>query len=63
MVDSCNSEITSFDFSSRQVAGEVDDNTNVESKTRSVVMYVINNIISTALTVPREDSYILEFCA
>ena len=28
----------------------VADNTNVESRTRSVVNYVINNIMSTALT-------------
>ena len=29
------------------------DNTNVESKNRSVVKYVINDIMSTALTVRR----------
>ena len=29
------------------------DNTNVESRTQSVVKYVINNIMSTVLTVRR----------
>ena len=41
----------------------MDDNTNVESKTRSLVKYVINNIMSTALTGRRENTYVLEFCA
>ena len=38
------------------------DNTNVESKTRSLVKYVINNIMSTALTGQIEDGYVLAFC-
>ena len=37
------------------------DNKNVESKTRSVLKYVINNIMSTALTSRREDGYVLGF--
>ena len=32
------------------------DNTNVESRTRSVVKYVINNIMSTVLTVRRNTA-------
>ena len=39
------------------------DNKNVESKTRSVVKYVIKNIMSTALTGQRLDGYVLAFCA
>ena len=39
------------------------ENTNVESKTRSVVKYVINNITSTSLTGQSEDGYVLVFCA
>ena len=41
----------------------ITDNTNVDSKTRSVVKYVINNIMSTALTGRIEDSYVLAFRA
>ena len=33
-----------------EVSQVVTDNTNVESRSRSVVKYVINNIMSTALT-------------
>ena len=40
----------------------VSDNKNVESKTRSVVKYVINNIMSTSLMGQR-DGYVLAFCA
>ena len=39
------------------------DNTNVESKIRSVVKYVINKITRTELTGRREDGYVLAFSA
>ena len=41
----------------------ITDNKNVESKTRYVVKYDLNNIMSTALTGRREDGYVLEFRA
>ena len=37
----------------------ITDNTNVESRTRSVVKYVINNIMSTALTGRRKTAMCL----
>ena len=43
------------------VCNMVIDNTNIESKTRYVVKYIISNIMSTALTVRREDGYVLAF--
>ena len=36
----------------------ITDNTNVESRTRYVVKYVINKIMSTALTGQRQDGYV-----
>ena len=38
-------------------------NTNIDSKTQSVVKYVINNIMSTALTGRIDDRWVLELCA
>ena len=38
------------DYTTSSLPKAVFDNKNVESKTRSVVKYVINNIISTELT-------------
>ena len=58
------SEVSSWSYSlpySRENSER--DHTNIESKTRSVVKYVINNIMSTALPGRREDGYVLAFRA
>ena len=36
----------------------ITDNTKVESRTRYLVKYVINNIMSTALTGQRQEGYV-----
>ena len=45
------------------MCADICNNTNVESKTQSVVKYFIDDILSTSITGQREDSYVLAFCA